>query len=283
MLDIEKRIQVIEALLSEGSAAALTYAALECRLTIEYLCYERFKESYAYLSPHDLKGWQPKHVVKQVSDDISELSNRDFTLSVCKMEGDYNLPKNKQDYEKLEYKKIGTQKSLNLRKVDKLWHSLSKVSLHIPVPTIHSGQISIYGDVLEIKEKVVDVLNLLRDLAPANLIMGGVFGEVLSFNCVTCDTPIKKPKSILESGKVVISCISPDCPESYTIEKDGEGYSYERNVFEFKCGSCSSTLHVPHQTFANLRLNSILKIRCGGCTSETSVIMRPLVKCESAT
>lgn len=283
MLDIEKRIEVIEALLSEGSAAALTYAALECRLTIEYLCYERFKVSHAYLSPQDLKRWQPKHVVKQVSDDISELSNREFTLSVCNMDSDSNRPKNKQDYEKLKYKKVGTQKSLNLRKLDKLWHSLSKVGLHIPVPTIHSGQISMYGDVIEIKKKVVDVVALLRDLATANLIMGGVFGEVLSFNCVACNTPIKKPKSVLELGKVVINCISPDCPESYTIEKDGEGYSCERNVFEFSCQNCSSALHVPHQTFSNLRLNSVLKLRCGECASETSVIMRPLVKCESAT
>ena len=42
MLDIPKRIEIIQSLLLEDTRESLTYAALEGGLTIEYLCYERF-------------------------------------------------------------------------------------------------------------------------------------------------------------------------------------------------------------------------------------------------
>jgi hypothetical protein len=70
MLDIPKRIALIDSLIEEDTERSLTYAALECRLALEYLCYERFKLVYSYLSPHDLKNWRPKYVVKQISDDM---------------------------------------------------------------------------------------------------------------------------------------------------------------------------------------------------------------------
>lgn len=62
MLDIAKRIELINALLEQDTEQSLTYAALECRLTLEYLCYERFKLylSYlSYLSQNDLKTGSP--------------------------------------------------------------------------------------------------------------------------------------------------------------------------------------------------------------------------------
>ncbi|WP_237721954.1 hypothetical protein, partial [Vibrio parahaemolyticus] len=47
VLDLSKKVVEIEKLLEEGSDASITYAALECRLTIEYICYERFKQFYS--------------------------------------------------------------------------------------------------------------------------------------------------------------------------------------------------------------------------------------------
>jgi hypothetical protein len=41
VLDIPKRIETINSLLEQDAEQSLTYAALECRLTLEYLCYER--------------------------------------------------------------------------------------------------------------------------------------------------------------------------------------------------------------------------------------------------
>jgi len=96
MLDIQKRIGVIERLLQEDTDQSLTYAALECRLTLEYLCYERFKLTYSYLSQDDLKNWVPKDVVKQVSEDVDDDIDKEFTLSISTQPTDGKILKRKR-------------------------------------------------------------------------------------------------------------------------------------------------------------------------------------------
>jgi hypothetical protein len=49
----------IKALLADGSDSSLTYAALEARLAIERICYERLKISHDYISADDLRTWKP--------------------------------------------------------------------------------------------------------------------------------------------------------------------------------------------------------------------------------
>lgn len=207
MLDISKRLNLIIALLEEDTMQSLTYAALECRLTLEYLCYERFKLSYAYLSLDDLKNWQPRHVVKQVSEDIDENIAKGFKLSISGQSVDGKPPETKEDFESLEYELVGQQPALNLNKLHSLWHGLANVALHIPVPTISSGEISIYGDKEKIKEKVDQAVQFLQGI-DGNLLMGGSLGPVFSFNCLTCDSLIKKPVKFLNSPAIV-NCISP--------------------------------------------------------------------------
>ena len=67
MLDVRKKLKKIEDLLNQNSIDAVSYAALEARLAIEILGYERLKISFGYISFADLRGWKPKDVVEQVA------------------------------------------------------------------------------------------------------------------------------------------------------------------------------------------------------------------------
>ncbi|RAU18889.1 hypothetical protein DN062_05245 [Nitrincola tibetensis] len=278
MLDISKRLSVINALLEEDTVQSLTYAALECRLTLEYLCYERFKLSYAYLSIDDLKNWQPRHVVKQVSDDIDENITKGFKLSVSNQRVDGKSPETKEEFESLEYHLVGQQPGLNINKLHSLWHGLANVALHIPVPTISSGEISIYGGQDKIKNKVRQVVLFLQGI-DGNLLMGGSLGPVFNFNCLTCDSLIKKTVKALNSPAVV-NCINPECSESYYIEPEDykEGFRVTRRIFQFACKRCNGNLDVPSKLFRELKLDQQLNIVCGSCHTSLTVIMRPLMK-----
>ncbi len=278
MLDISKRLSLIDALLQEDTVQSLTYAALECRLTLEYLCYERFKLSYAYLSSDDLKNWQPRHVVKQVSEDIDENITKGFKLSVSNQNVDGNPPETNEDFDSLEYHQVGQQSELNINKLHSLWHGLANVALHIPVPTMFSGEILIYGDKDKIKEKIRQVVLFLQKI-DGNLLMGGSLGPVFSFNCLTCDSLIKKPIKALNSPTVV-NCINPQCSESYVIkpEDNKEGLIVIRRIFQFACQRCDENLDVPSELFRELRFNQQLNINCGSCQTPLTVIMRPLIK-----
>jgi len=278
VLDISKRIGVINALVGEDTPQSLTYAALECRLTLEYLCYERFKLSYSYLSSDDLKSWQPRHVVKQVSEDIDENISKGFTLSISSHSLDDKLPETKEDYESLEYTLVGQQPELNLNRLHSLWHGLANIALHIPVPTISSGELEIYGDKEKIKKKVESVVVYLSELK-GNLLMGGSLGEVFSFNCCMCDSLIKKPVKYLNSPSVV-NCINPECNESYLLEPEdkGQGFKIIRRIFKFGCKGCNGDLDVPTNVFKELKFDQQLNIRCGSCGASLTVVMRPLMK-----
>lgn len=282
VLDLSRKIAEIEKLLEEGSDASVTYAALECRLTIEYICYERFKLFHSYLSPKDMERWQPKHIVKQVSD-ISDIINDEVTVSIASRGDELSELVTQEDYEKLDYKTLGTQKSVDLSKAHKLWNSLSGLALHVHLPSVDDEGQNFYGSTEKIKSKVKAAVDLFNGLKNGDLIIGGFLGETFNIECVACGALIKKPAMKLKSGNVVVNCISPNCPESYLVNYMNGEYVTERNVFKFKCNGCGHDLDVPHQTFSNLHLNSNLEITCGNCQSKTSVIMRPLIKFEKNT
>ncbi|KZN15191.1 hypothetical protein OA79_03080 [Marinomonas sp. TW1] len=71
MLNIARRIEIIRSLVADNTVQSLTYAALETRLTLEGICYERFKLYYPYTSEKDLKHWKPSSVVRQVANEIN--------------------------------------------------------------------------------------------------------------------------------------------------------------------------------------------------------------------
>lgn len=281
MLDILKRIELINSLLEQNTEQSLTYAALESRLTLEYLCYERFRVYFSYLSESDLKNWQPKHIIKQISDEVDDNVSREFSISISDEKIDGRLPETKEEFESIKYTPLGNQSELKLNKLHKLWNGVSNVALHIPVPSISSDSINVYGDKDKIRKKVSEVIVFLSNMK-GNLLVGGSFGEEYSFNCFVCDTKIKRPVSSLQH-KTAISCINPKCQESYVIQKDKhDKFEVIRNVIKFTCLGCNKKLQVPINAFKDLRFNQILNIRCGNCSALSEVIMRPLMKSTEA-
>lgn len=277
MLDIPKRIELIRSLFEQDTDQSLTYAALECRLTLEYLCYERFKLYFSYLSESDLKNWQPKHIVKQISDEIDGNVSKKSSISVSAENIDGRPPTNREEFESLKNTPLGTQSELKFNKLHKLWNGLSNVALHIPVPSISSSSLNIYGDKEKIRKKVSEVIKLLSGMK-GNLLMGGSFGEEYSFNCFSCDTKIKRPVKNLQQPAVV-SCINPKCQESYALQKDSDGeLEVIRRIINFSCVRCNEGLEVPIRVFRELRFDQKLNIRCGKCDTLSEVIMRPCIK-----
>jgi len=274
MLDIPKRISQIQSLIDEDTDQSLTYAALECRLTLEHICYERFRLSHGYLSPTDLRRWQPRDVIKQVSEEVNEHVAQELTIFISASAPRENTV---EGFQELEYTEVGTQAPIHLNKLHSYWHALSNVALHIPVPTIASGELSLYGNRSEIKNKVEDVLKLLPSME-STLLSGGHLGKTFSFKCQTCETEIRKPEKFLVSTSVA-SCISPDCYESYLIsaEKNGER-AVTRRTFDFPCDGCDNILQVPVNAFSALRFQQQLNVKCCKCQGVKEVFMRPVVK-----
>lgn len=134
MLHLKKHIKIVEELIKEDIIQSLTYAALECRLTIETICYERLKISYDYLSYDDLRKWQPKDVVKQLITDANELADEEFSIAIATIETDDKKPTIIKEYKSLNYIDLGTQTKININKLGGLWNALSNLALHVSLP-----------------------------------------------------------------------------------------------------------------------------------------------------
>lgn len=281
MLDISKRIKLINSLLEQNTEQSLTYAALECRLTLEYLCYERFKLFFSYLSESDLKNWQPKHIIKQISDEVDEIVSKEFSISISSEKIDGGAPQTKEEFESIKYTLLGNQSELKLNKLHQLWNGLSNVALHIPVPSISSTALNIYGDKEKIKQKVSEAVSFLSAMK-GSLLAGGALGRVYGFNCFACDTKIKRPVNNLDQ-QTTVSCVNPKCQESYVIQKDKSGeFEVIRCVINFLCAGCNECLDVPSRVFQELRFDQKLNIKCENCGMLSEVIMRPLMKSTKA-
>ena len=50
MINLKPIIETVDGLLAQGTAQGATYAALECRLAIEKICYDRLKVARLHLS-----------------------------------------------------------------------------------------------------------------------------------------------------------------------------------------------------------------------------------------
>lgn len=274
MKSIETRIKIIEELLEEGSLTNLTYAALECRFTIELICYERLMVAYGYTSYSDLRRWQPKDIVQQVVQEANDLAAATFTFSISKTPVDpNNPPMSASDYEKLEYVDVGTQMGFDIKKIGRLWNSLSGVALHVQIPKSRNDDLSVYGEPTIIKTKVEAALKLFRELEKGSLLASSP-GPEITYQCDGCGEAIKRKLGLVYNG-MVASCSSESCNESYALTVRESGVDFGRRLLTLTCDGCGSTIEIPSRLIDGLRNDQSLTAECGDCRHKTLIRLRP--------
>ena len=279
MLDLKNQINVIENLIEENTIESLTYAALQCRLTIEAICYDRLKISYDFLAYDDLRKWLPRDVIKQVVAEANEMADQEFSLAFAPHKEGEKSPETVEDFEALDFISLGKQSKINANKLGSLWNALSNVALHVSLPESKEDEVSIYGNKEIILKKVKDALTELKEISKGNLIMGqaGKNSLCYTFECGACDSKIRKNVSLLEDNQVV-NCISPSCMESYIIKKDGDTFSHTRYKQDLACKKCKTINHIPHNYLTRFKYGQSQKMNCKECEYITEMFLQVLVK-----
>jgi len=272
MIDLTSSISQIEGLLVQNTDASLTYAALECRLAIERICFERLRIAHDYISHDDLKKWQPRDIVNILIQEVDDKTAETFTLSISKEPVPENcaLP-TLEDYQAMEFLPIGTQIGFNPNRLGRLWNALANLALHITLPTSKDHDVARYGDTEKIRAKVIESLDEIKRIGAGTLMSSGM-GEEISFNCF-CGAKNKRRHGLLKDGQV-ISCISPSCDETYGYV--ASDMSFERRVFEITCRSCGKQRDVPKKMIERLRTDQHIHFDCEGCSEKIYIAWRPM-------
>ena len=85
MLTLGPTIERIKALLAENTEASSTYAALEARLALERVCYDKLLHRYDYISHYELvRKWQPGALINTLMNEVDPYVAQTLTLQIGK-------------------------------------------------------------------------------------------------------------------------------------------------------------------------------------------------------
>lgn len=267
MLWLKPFTDKIQGLIDSATPESLTYAALEARLAIERVCYERLRVSHDYISQADLKRWQPGHVVMTLMREVDPHVAGSFTLSISTTPANADDDGSLENFRKYEYVEVGKQVGFDSAKLAKLWHALGNF-LHVRMPQTKSDGMESYADAPTIRVKVEEALAELRLLEKGTLISSGI-GPTVNFDC-DCGTKNMRRAALLKEGQEV-SCLNPGCHEKWRVSVSGGDIMFERQIISVECRSCGKEATFPQERLLKLERTKRIRYVCHGCGAENIV------------
>lgn len=265
MINLQPSIKRISALLAENTEQSVTYAALEARLALEKVCYDRLRQRHDYISHDQLARWQPGGVINQLITDVDERVAQTMTLSIGSPTSAGVRPEDD------EYVEVGTQIGFDPKLIVRMWNALSRLALHVKLPENRDDHIPEHGDREAIKAKVEEVVAELERLAKGTMVFSG-FGPEVSFTC-SCGEKNRRRAGLLKEGHSVF-CINPECKASYRVLKDGDEFVFESEVTEVNCEECDEVNAWPVRVFYSMKYDQTASFNCRSCGGKNLVRWR---------
>ena len=254
-MPIEKRSCLARAkqLLTSSEPETIRYAALELRLCMEALTYEKLRAFSSMIPESVLATWQPPQAVKTLLE-FEPRADKSFVLAAGKEEH-YGQPSKEMQY-------VGEHKALAYRWLRKHYNKVGNL-LH--VPAANSGPAEDPNTHMAYLNAVVADL----DEALSGNIYGGSIREVFRFECAVCNQPVVcNAETTSKTNRAV--CLNPQCGAEYfaTVAPDGLP-GFQLKVTKFDCISCKALIPVE-----NRKLDIGVKFECASCGQRHSILSR---------
>lgn len=260
MLWLQEYTDKIRSHLSAGDPKSLTYAALEARLALERVCYERLRIAHKYISSDDLRTWKPQYVVQTVMEMVDPKIASEWQLQIG----------SKPDDDSSEFIPIGTQKGFDPKYINQLWQAMSSF-LHCDVPRESTQSISHYKPQEKMKQKIEETLCELDRIAEGSM-MGALVLRQINFECV-CGQ-INGRSAIVLRNDDIVNCVKEGCKEQYRIEKKDDEFFFERRVQHVECHKCGTKDRFKYREFHDLRKDQAAWFFCTECGEKNTFMWR---------
>ncbi len=233
----------------------IKYAALELRMAIEGLTYDRANAYIKEIDPKEYNTWQPKKVMLMLLE-IEPKADKGSSLSFGRQD--------KLGEPAKIMTSLGSEEVFNLSLIKKYYDALGSF-LHIP--TIKQLQDKPETDIKKLREKCLEITNHIEKVleSPIFNITLGSFSEIA---CFRCNKTIRKrlPYGQME---VVAKCLDTECTATYLVVDVGEGkVSWEPQLEKVECLSenCSEIT-----TIWQSEIREGTRWQCGKCNKEHSI------------
>jgi hypothetical protein len=259
VIDLYPIIERIQALLNQDTEQSVTYAALEARLALEKICYDRLRQRHDYISHAQLRRWQPGAVVNTLLAEVDAHLSDTMTLYISKEPAVAGL--NPQDD---DFVPIGTEIGFNPKRIAKMWQALANLALHVRLPKHKNDQIPEYGDKAQVRAKIDEVVAELQLLSNGTMSFSGVpIGGDVSFVC-RCGEENKRRASLLRHGQSVC-CINPNCMASWKATKNSEEFTFEPETVAVACSGCTEPNLIDRRSVLAMRYDQHASFNCHEC------------------
>ena len=215
--------------LETGEDSALKYAALELRMAMEAVTYDRaaaFKEEFP---TEEYDTWQPKKVMTVLLE-IEPMADKDSTLAFG-LEEEYGVPAKHMT-------SLGTETVLNMGVLKKHYDALGSF-LHIL--TIKSTKAGKTVNHVKLRKRCEDI-KLYLDKVLSSPVFNSTFGVFASIECAECGKKIRKR---IPQGENTIHVECPNCDASYRVSSSGANqYTWSPMQQEIECANKACTKNI---------------------------------------
>lgn len=189
--------------LSSEDVERSRYAALELRMALEALAYERADLYKHEITDDDLKAWQPRKLLS-ILIDIDPDSDQTVHWSVGKQPEKGVLPEKMQE--------LGQDRRLSLREVKDYYDRLGSY-LHNPTLDQLAGKK--VTDIHKVKEKCLGLINILESVVESPVFNTRMKATVSS-NCLKCKEKIIRGTS---PGFSETTATCKNCGAQYSVKR----------------------------------------------------------------
>lgn len=204
--------------LASGQNERLVYAALELRMTIECVTYDRAKGYEKELPPREYDVWQPGRLMKELLE-LDPLADASGTLSFG-LEDERGVPAK-------EMKTLGTEKVFNMKDIQDSYNALGSF-LHQPtMRQLNNGKDWKWQSM---RERCDDLVVKLEAVL-ASHIFNLKFANITKFKCMNgeCGKDIRKR---LPSGKTDVPAPCFECGAEHVVTVGSDGAVSVRPVVQ---------------------------------------------------
>jgi len=226
--------------------ARLPYAALEFRMCLESIVYEKLRVYERRLPEKIKKKWQPDQALRALVALEPEAEQSHRLLMAREVES--GVPAE-------DWHHVTTHVAVKATWVRKAYNKLGSY-VHESQP-FTSPKYPYRVGLQKTREALESMAAELKDAAYSG--MGAAIAMVLSFECCACGSPVVCNEAALKDGARV-DCLDPDCEATHVASKDEKGWSFQPTVLSFSCARCSASTPVDS---ASLRVG--LRKACREC------------------
>jgi len=241
--------------LGVGTVESLRYAALECRLLMEELTYEKLRAFADLLPEAELNRWQPREAVKMLLA-IDPYADQGVKIEISADPLPDDREPTKEDYERLNWVPVGDHHALTLKWLNN-YHKVGGL-LHAP----RASESSVMP--MEKQSKLLAEVIAELERAVGSSLKSMIWRGGIGFQCIGCRRHILANLMHLRSGALSI-CPNDDCQLEYVLVKEDDGEQPPRVTPlgpTLRCQKCSSTIHI-----ARRKLKAGYEFGCDTCSA----------------